>query len=75
MTQIIIIIIIIAILIALSIGLFGMLRGGKTGSNKMFKSLVIRVVLSLSLFIIVMFSAYMDWIEPNIIIMDAFSFQ
>ncbi|NYT52641.1 MAG: DUF2909 domain-containing protein [Candidatus Vesicomyosocius endoextente] len=75
MTQIIIIIIIIAILIALSIGLLGMLKGGKAGSNKMFKSLVIRVALSLSLFIIVMFSAYMDWIEPNVIMMDAFSFQ
>ncbi len=75
MTQIIIVIIIIAILIALSISLLGMLRGGKAGSNKMFKSLVIRVALSLSLFIIVMFSAYMDWIEPNIIMMDTFSFQ
>ncbi len=64
MTQIIIIIIV-AILIALGSGLLGMLRGGSSGSDKMFKSLVIRVALSLFLFVLVMFAAFMGWIEPN----------
>ncbi|BBB23738.1 conserved hypothetical protein [Isorropodon fossajaponicum endosymbiont JTNG4] len=71
MTQIIIIVIIVAILIALGSGLLGMLRAGSAGSDKMFKSLVIRVVLSLFLFILVMFAAFMGWIEPNVVMMDA----
>ncbi|WP_024792079.1 DUF2909 family protein [Candidatus Ruthturnera calyptogenae] len=71
MTQIIIITIIVTIFIALGLGLWGMLRGGSAGSDKMFKSLVIRVVLSLFLFILVMFSAFMGWIEPNVVMMDA----
>ncbi|QKQ24615.1 twin transmembrane helix small protein [Candidatus Ruthia endofausta] len=70
MTQVIIIVIIVAILIALGSGLLGMLRGGSAGSDKMFKSLVIRVVLSLFLFILVMFAAFMGWIEPNMVMMD-----
>ncbi|BBB22248.1 conserved hypothetical protein [Abyssogena phaseoliformis symbiont OG214] len=70
MTQIIIIIIIVTILIALGSGLLGMLRGGSAGSDKMFKSLVIRVALSLFLFILVMFAAFMGWIEPNAVMMD-----
>jgi hypothetical protein len=71
MTQIIIITIIIAILIALGSGLLGILRGGSAGSDKMFKSLVIRVALSLFLFILVMFAAFIGWIEPNAVMMDA----
>jgi multidrug efflux pump subunit AcrB len=70
MTHIIIITIIIAILIALGSGLLGILRGGSAGSDKMFKSLVIRVALSLFLFILVMFAAFMGWIEPNKVMMD-----
>lgn len=70
MTQIIIITIIVAILIALGSGLLGMLRGGSAGSDKMFKSLVIRVALSLFLFILVMFAAFMGWIESNVVMMD-----
>ncbi len=71
MTQVVIIVVIIAILIALGLGLLGMLKGGSAGSDKMFKSLVIRVVLSLFLFILVMFAAFMGWIEPNVVMMDA----
>lgn len=70
MTQIIIITIIIAILIALGSGLLGILRGGLVGSDKIFKSLVIRVALSLFLFILVMFAAFIGWIEPNAVMMD-----
>ena len=46
MTEVVIVIIIIAILVALGFGLIGMVKGGKQGSDKMFKSLVSRVTLS-----------------------------
>jgi asparagine N-glycosylation enzyme membrane subunit Stt3 len=71
MTEFVIVLIIIAILVALGFGLIGMVKGGKEGSDKMFKSLVTRVSLSVLLFILVLFSGYMGWIEPNIIMVDA----
>ncbi len=71
MTEFVIILIIIAILVALGFGLIGMVKGGKEGSDKMFKSLVTRVSLSVLLFILVIFSGYMGWIEPNMIMVDA----
>jgi hypothetical protein len=36
----------------------------------MFRSLVVRVALSLFLFGLLMLSGYMGWIEPNVVIMD-----
>ncbi|MDB3972189.1 twin transmembrane helix small protein [Candidatus Thioglobus sp.] len=71
MTEFVIVLIVIAILVALGFGLIGMVRGGKKGSDKMFKSLVTRVSLSVLLFILVLFSGYMGWIEPNMIMVDA----
>ncbi len=71
MTQVIIILVIIAILVALGFGLIGMVRGGKQGSDKMFKSLVIRVTLSVLLFLLVLFAGYMGWITPNAVMVDA----
>ncbi|MGY8895659.1 MAG: twin transmembrane helix small protein [Gammaproteobacteria bacterium] len=71
MTEFVIVLIIIAILVALGFGLIGMVKGGKEGSDKMFKSLVTRVSLSVLLFILVLFSGYMGWIEPNMIMVDA----
>ncbi|MCS5586387.1 MAG: twin transmembrane helix small protein [Gammaproteobacteria bacterium] len=71
MTGVVSVIIIIAILLALGFGLIGMVKGGKSGSDKMFKSLVIRVSLSVLLFILVMFAGYMGWITPNAIMVDA----
>lgn len=71
MTEVLIVIIIIAILVALGFGLIGMLRGGKQGSDKMFKSLVVRVSLSVLLFALLMFAGYMGWIKPNAIVLDA----
>lgn len=71
MTGVVAVIIIIAILIALGFGLIGMVKGGKAGSDKMFKSLVVRVSLSVLLFILVMFAGYMGWITPNAIMVDA----
>jgi hypothetical protein len=70
MTEFVIVLIIIVILVALGFGLIGMVKGGKEGSDKMFKSLVTRVSLSVLLFILV-FSGYMGWIEPNMIMVDA----
>lgn len=71
MTGVVAVIIIIAILIALGVGLIGMVRGGKAGSDKMFKSLVVRVSLSVLLFALIMFAGYMGWITPNAILVDA----
>ncbi len=65
------VIIIIAILVALGFGLIGLVKGGKQGSDKMFKSLVTRVALSVTLFIFVMFAGYMGWITPNAVMVDA----
>jgi hypothetical protein len=71
MTGVVAVIIIIAILVALGFGLIGMVKGGKQGSDKMFKSLVIRVSLSVLLFVLVMFAGYMGWITPNAVMVDA----
>ena len=71
MTGVIVVIIIIAILVALGFGLIGLVKGGKQGSDKMFKSLVTRVALSVTLFIFVMFAGYMGWITPNSVMVDA----
>ncbi|MBT3195166.1 MAG: twin transmembrane helix small protein [Candidatus Ruthia sp.] len=67
----VVVVIIIAILVALGFGLIGMVKGGKQGSDKMFKSLVIRVSLSVLLFVLVMFAGYMGWITPNAVMVDA----
>ncbi|CAC9608059.1 hypothetical protein [uncultured Gammaproteobacteria bacterium] len=69
--EILIVIVIIAILVALGFGLIGMVKGGRQGSDKMFKSLVTRVTLSIVLFLFVIFAGYMGWIQPNTVILDA----
>ncbi|CAC9622882.1 hypothetical protein [uncultured Gammaproteobacteria bacterium] len=69
--EILIVIVIIAILVALGFGLIGMVKGGQQGSDKMFKSLVTRVTLSIALFLFVIFAGYMGWIQPNTVILDA----
>lgn len=71
MSSVIIIVIIVGILLALGSGLLGLMRGGSDGSDKMFRSLVVRVALSLFLFGVLMLSGYMGWIEPNVVVMDA----
>ncbi len=68
--EILIVIVIIAILVALGFGLIGMVKGGQQGSDKMFKSLVTRVTLSIVLFLFVIFAGYMGWIQPNTVILD-----
>ncbi|MGE4594287.1 MAG: twin transmembrane helix small protein [Gammaproteobacteria bacterium] len=57
--------IIIVILFSLGSAVIGMVKGGKEGSDKMFKSLRIRIGLSVFLFVLLMFSGFMGWIEPN----------
>jgi hypothetical protein len=52
-----------------------MVKGGKAGSDKMFKSLVTRVSLSVFLFLLVLFAGYMGWIKPNVMMIDAPSVQ
>jgi hypothetical protein len=42
-----------------------MIRGGEKGSDKMFKSLRLRIGLSVFLFILLMFASFMGWIVPN----------
>ncbi len=71
MTEVFVVIIIIAILAALGLGLIGLVKGGKQGSDKMFKSLISRVALSVFLFLLVLFAGYMGWIEPNTVVFDA----
>jgi hypothetical protein len=71
MSDIIIITVIVGILFALGSGLIGLMRGGSEGSDKMFRSLVVRVALSLILFGVLMLSGYMGWIDPNVVVMDA----
>ncbi|MBE8190358.1 MAG: DUF2909 family protein [Candidatus Thioglobus sp.] len=71
MTEFLIIIIIIAILLALGFGLVGLVVGGRQGSDRMFKSLVVRISLSVFLFLLVLFAGFMGWIEPNIVVLDA----
>ena len=66
--KIIITILIIAILISLGTALVSMLRGGDKLSDRMFKSLVIRVGLSVILFIFLMVAGYMGWITPNSVV-------
>ncbi|MBT4653465.1 MAG: twin transmembrane helix small protein [Thiotrichales bacterium] len=60
--------IVLVILISLGSALIGMLRGGKEGSDKMFKALRMRISLSVFLFILLMFASFMGWIEPNYIL-------
>ena len=57
--------IIVVILFSLGAALIGMVKGGKEGSDKMFKSLRLRISLSVFLCVLLMFSGYMGWIEPN----------
>ena len=57
--NIIIIAIIIVILFSLGSALVGMIRGGEKGSDKMFKSLRLRISLSVFLFVMLMFASFM----------------
>ena len=64
----IVLVLILVIFFSLGSALIGLLRGGKEGSDKMFKALRMRISLSVFLFILLMFASFMNWIEPNSIL-------
>ena len=43
----------------------GLLKGVREGSDKMFKALRMRIILSVFLFVFLLFANYIGWIEPN----------
>ena len=61
----IVLVLILVIFFSLGSALIGLLRGGKEGSDKMFKALRMRISLSVFLFILLMFVSFMGWIESN----------
>lgn len=56
---------IIVIFITLGSAFVGMLKGDKKGSDKFFKSLKLRIILSILLFIFLIFAGILGWVEPN----------
>jgi xanthine/uracil permease len=63
--NLIVLALVLVIFLSLGSALIGLLRGGKQGSDKMFKALRMRISLSVFLFILLMFASFMGWIEPN----------
>ena len=57
--------IIVLIFFFLGAAVIGLLKGGREGSDKMFKALRMRIILSVFLFVFLLFSNYIVWIEPN----------
>ncbi len=57
--------IIVLIFFFLAAAVIGLLKGGREGSDKMFKALRMRIILSVFLFIFLLFANYIVWIEPN----------
>ena len=57
--------IIVLIFFFLGAAVIGLLKGGREGSDKMFKALRMRIILSVFLFIFLLFANYISWIEPN----------
>lgn len=53
------------IFVFLGSAVIGLLRGGKAGSDRMFKALRMRIILSVLLFAFLLFAGYVGWIEPN----------
>jgi hypothetical protein len=57
--------IIVLIFFFLAAAVIGLLKGGREGSDKMFKALRMRIILSVFLFIFLLFANYIGWIGPN----------
>jgi len=57
--------IILLIFFFLGAAVIGLLKGGREGSDKMFKALRMRIILSVFLFVFLLFANYIGWIEPN----------
>mgnify|MGYP003977274115 FL=1 len=57
--------VIVLIFFFLGAAVIGLLKGGREGSDKMFKALRMWIILSVFLFIFLLFANYIGWIEPN----------
>ena len=57
--------IIVLIFFFLGAAVIGLLKGGREGSDKMFKALRMSIILSVFLFVCLLFANYIVWIEPN----------
>ncbi len=57
--------IIVLIFFFLGAAVIGLLKGGREGSDKMFKALRMSIILSVFLFVFLLFANYIGWIEPN----------
>jgi len=57
--------IIVLIFFFLGAAVIGFLKGGREGSDTMFKALRMRIILSVFLFVFLLFANYIGWIEPN----------
>ena len=53
------------IFVFLGSAVIGLLRGGKAGSDRMFKALRMRIILSVLLFAFLLLAGLLGWIEPN----------
>ncbi|MDA9058086.1 DUF2909 domain-containing protein, partial [Candidatus Thioglobus sp.] len=54
--------IIVLIFFFLGAAVIGLLKGGREGSDKMFKALRMRIILSVFLFVFLLFANYIGWI-------------
>ena len=57
--------IIVLIFFFLGAAVIGLLKGGREGSDKMFKALRMRIILSVLLFAFLLLAGLLGWIEPN----------
>ena len=53
------------IFVFLGSAVIGLLRGSKAGSDRMFKALRMRIILSVLLFAFLLLAGLLGWIEPN----------
>ena len=66
MQKLIVILILITILGSLGSAWYYMMKDDSKDSDRMLKALTWRVGLSVSLFLFLMFGAYVGWFQPNI---------
>ena len=57
--------VLVLIFIFLDSAVIGLLKGGKDGSDIMFKALRMRIILSVLLFAFLLLAGVLGWIEPN----------
>ena len=57
--------VLVLIFIFLGSAVIGLLKGGKAGSDRMFKALRMRIILSVLIFAFLLLAGALGWIEPN----------